>query len=89
MPLELRPGDVAIFGGFTPHRSGPNRSGRWRRQLYLSYNQRSDGGDQRTKHYEEFHRWLRVRYAELRQNGRVFRVNRISNLSFAGVFAVE
>ena len=64
MPLELRPGDVAVFGGFTPHRSGPNRSGRWRRQLYLSYNQRSDGGDQRTKHYEEFHRWLRVRYAE-------------------------
>lgn len=64
MPLELRPGDVAVFGGFTPHRSGANRSGRWRRQLYLSYNQRSDGGDQRTKHYEEFHRWLRVRYAE-------------------------
>ncbi len=64
VPLELRPGDVAVFGGFTPHRSRPNRSGRWRRQLYLSYNKRSDGGDQRTRHYEEFHRWLRVRYAE-------------------------
>ena len=64
VPLELRPGDAAVFGGFTPHRSGPNRSDRWRRQLYLSYNKRSDGGDQRTKHYEEFHRWLRVKYAE-------------------------
>lgn len=62
--LELRRGDVAIFGGFTPHRSAPNRSPRWRRQLYLSYNARNDGGDQRGKHYDEFHRWLRVKYAE-------------------------
>jgi hypothetical protein len=62
--LELGRGDVAIFGGFTPHRSAPNRSGRWRRQLYLSYNARNDGGEQRAKHYDEFHRWLRVKYAE-------------------------
>jgi len=64
VPLELQPGDVAVFGGFTPHRSGPNRSAGWRRQLYLSYNARSDGGEQRTKHYGEFHAWLRKRYAE-------------------------
>ena len=64
VPLELRPGDAAVFTGFTPHRSGPNRSDRWRRQLYLSYNKRCDGGDRRTKHYDEFHRWLRARYAE-------------------------
>jgi ectoine hydroxylase-related dioxygenase (phytanoyl-CoA dioxygenase family) len=64
VPLELRPGDVAVFGGFTPHRSAPNHSDRWRRQLYLSYNRRSDGGEQRGRHYEEFHRWLRDRYAE-------------------------
>jgi ectoine hydroxylase-related dioxygenase (phytanoyl-CoA dioxygenase family) len=64
VPLELAPGDVAVFTGFTPHRSAPNASGRWRRQLYLSYNKRSDGGPQREKHYEEFHRWLRVKYAE-------------------------
>ena len=38
MPLVLEPGDVAVFGGFTPHRSDPNLSDRWRRQLYLSYN---------------------------------------------------
>jgi hypothetical protein len=30
----------------------------------LSYNKLSDGGRQRTQHYEEFHRWLRVKYAE-------------------------
>jgi 2-aminoethylphosphonate dioxygenase len=64
VPLELEPGDVAVFGGFTPHRSAPNRSGGWRRQLYLSYNARSDGGDQRMKHYAEFHAWLRKKYAE-------------------------
>jgi hypothetical protein len=62
--LELHPGDVAIFGGFTPHRSAPNVSSRWRRQLYLSYNKQSDGGEQRERHYAEFHAWLRIKYAE-------------------------
>lgn len=64
VPLILERGDVAVFGGFTPHRSAPNRSGRWRRQLYLSYNKQSDGGEQRAKHYAEFGAWLRERYAE-------------------------
>jgi hypothetical protein len=64
VPLVLEPGDVAVFGGFTPHRSGPNASDRWRRQLYLSYNAASDGGDQRDRHYREFHAWLRAKYAE-------------------------
>jgi hypothetical protein len=64
VPLVLEPGDVAVFGGFTPHRSDPNVSDRWRRQLYLSYNALSDGGEQREKHYREFHAWLRVKYAE-------------------------
>ena len=64
VPLALAPGDVAVFGCFTPHDSAPNRSGRWRRQLYLSYNAASDGGDRRTAHYREFHAWLRERYAE-------------------------
>lgn len=62
--LELEPGDVAVFGGFTPHRSMANLSAGPRRQLYLSYNALSDGGDQRTNHYDEFHAWLRARYAE-------------------------
>jgi hypothetical protein len=64
VPLLLKPGDVAVFGGFTPHRSDPNVSDRWRRQLYLSYNALSDGGEQREKHYREFHAWLREKYAE-------------------------
>ena len=64
VPLELRPGDVAVFGCFVPHDSPPNRSQRGRRQLYLSYNAASDGGEQRYAHYQEFHAWLRERYAE-------------------------
>jgi hypothetical protein len=62
--LDLEPGDMAVFGCFTPHRSQPNRSGRWRRQLYLSYNADADGGERRAGHYEEFHGWLRKKYAE-------------------------
>jgi ectoine hydroxylase-related dioxygenase (phytanoyl-CoA dioxygenase family) len=62
--LDLAPGDVGLFGCFTPHRSAPNRSDRWRRQLYLSYNALSDGGERRTAHYDEFHTWLRKKYAE-------------------------
>jgi hypothetical protein len=62
--LELEPGDVAFFGAFTPHRSSANQSDRWRRLLYLSYNADSEGGDQRDKHYCEFHAWLKDRYAE-------------------------
>jgi 2-aminoethylphosphonate dioxygenase len=64
VPMVLDPGDIAIFGGFTPHRSDPNRSDRWRRQLYLSYNKISEGGHQRPQHYREFHLWLRQKYAE-------------------------
>jgi ectoine hydroxylase-related dioxygenase (phytanoyl-CoA dioxygenase family) len=62
--MNLQPGDVGIFGGFTPHRSAPNRSSRWRRQLYLSYNKLSDGGAQRERHYAEFQEWLRKKYAQ-------------------------
>ncbi len=62
--LELEPGDIAVFGAFTPHRSAPNRTKGWRRQLYLSYNADSDGGERRTAHYQEFHAWLKVKYAQ-------------------------
>jgi hypothetical protein len=64
VPLQLQPGDVAVFGCFTPHRSSPNASNRHRRLLYLSYNADSDGGDCRTAHYREFLGWLRKKYAE-------------------------
>lgn len=71
--LELNPGDLAVFGGFTPHRSAPNRSPSWRRQLYFSYNKQSDGGPQREKHYREFHRWLRQKYADSGSKNLYFR----------------
>jgi 2-aminoethylphosphonate dioxygenase len=71
--LELQPGDIAIFSGYTPHRSSPNRSPEWRRLLYLSYNAASDGGEQREKHYGEFHNWLKDRYAEYGKVNTFFR----------------
>lgn len=72
VPLELEPGDAAIFSGFTPHRSARNASAGWRRQLYLSYNALSDGGEQRAAHYREFHRWLLARYAKQGRDGYFF-----------------
>jgi len=71
--LELDRGDIAIFSGFTPHRSDPNHSSRWRRQLFLSYNKLSDGGQQREQHYQEFHRWLRAKYDETDRKNLYFR----------------
>jgi len=62
--LDLSPGDIALFGCFTPHRSAANRSDGWRRQLYLSYNATSEGGQQRERHYRQYHDWLLRRYAE-------------------------
>ena len=57
--LVLNPGDIAIFHGLTPHRSAPNRSNQMRRVLYVSYNARSDGGDQRDAHYAAFREKMR------------------------------
>lgn len=59
--LVLDPGDIAIFGCFTPHQAGPNLSDLPRRGYFLSYNARSDGGDQYAKHYAEFHAWIRAK----------------------------
>jgi 2-aminoethylphosphonate dioxygenase len=73
VPLVLEPGDVAVFGGFTPHRSAANRSDTWRRQLYLSYNASSDGGDQREAHYADFRRYLERRSAEFNISETYFR----------------
>jgi hypothetical protein len=71
--LDLQPGDAAIFSGYTPHRSGPNRSSRWRRMLYTSYNAEGDGGEQRSRHYAEFKEWLQNRYAEYGKTNTFFR----------------
>jgi hypothetical protein len=64
VPLDLAPGDVAVFGCFLPHRSAPNAGARGRRGLFLSYNARSDGGDQREAHYPQFHDYTRRMAAE-------------------------
>jgi ectoine hydroxylase-related dioxygenase (phytanoyl-CoA dioxygenase family) len=72
-PLVLAPGDIALFGGFMPHRSAANRTGAMRRQLYLSYNTGRDGGEQREAHYKQYHEWLVKKYAEYGKTGVYFR----------------
>ncbi|MDB5348381.1 MAG: hypothetical protein JWP89_6758 [Schlesneria sp.] len=67
--LCLEPGDLAVFDGMLPHRSAANESSNWRRQLYLSYNAKSDGGEQRNAHYREFHTWLKQKYADYGKHG--------------------
>ncbi|AMV33202.1 Phytanoyl-CoA dioxygenase (PhyH) [Pirellula sp. SH-Sr6A] len=59
--LVLDPGDIAIFGCMVPHRSSANTSDTSRRGYFISYNARSDGGQQYPKHYQEFHSWIRSR----------------------------
>jgi 2-aminoethylphosphonate dioxygenase len=71
--LRLQPGDLAVFGCYTPHRSAPNRTQASRRLLYTSYNAHSDGGDSREAHYREFHGWLKDRYAEHGKTSTYFR----------------
>lgn len=71
--LDLLPGDVALFSGFTPHRSGPNRSEHSRRLLYLSFSAARDGGDLRAGHYAYFHGWLQEKYAEFGKTQTYFR----------------
>lgn len=41
--LKTEPGDLVVFDCLTPHRSGVNRSGRLRRQLYLTYSSARHG----------------------------------------------
>jgi ectoine hydroxylase-related dioxygenase (phytanoyl-CoA dioxygenase family) len=61
VPLLLDPGDMAIFTCFTPHRAAANTTRRSRRGYFISYNARSDGGEQYDKHYREFHAYLRAK----------------------------
>jgi len=48
----MAPGDVAFFDCFTPHQSQPNLTDRPRRNLYLTYNRRSEG-DFREQYYAD------------------------------------
>jgi len=71
--LDLAPGDVAFFSGFTPHCSSANTSAHSRRLLYLSFNAARDGGDIRSAHHVFFHNWLQERYAEYGKTQTYFR----------------
>lgn len=62
VPLDLGPGDIAIFGCFMPHRSTINRTQASRRHLLFSYNAKRDGQALRTEHYQAFHHYLRTIY---------------------------
>jgi hypothetical protein len=47
-----KPGDVAFFDSYVPHRSGPNLTDRARRVLYVTYNRCADG-DHRLRYYAD------------------------------------
>jgi len=73
VPLELEPGDIAILTCFTPHRAAANESAQARRGFFISYNARSDGGQQYDKHYREYHAWLRAKAPEAKRSHLYFR----------------
>jgi hypothetical protein len=50
--LEADPGDVIFFDSYVPHGSPPNTSNRPRRNIYLTFNRRSDG-DLRLRYYRD------------------------------------
>lgn len=56
-PIETQPGDVLFFDSYVPHRSGPNKSTRARRALYVTYNRISDGA-----HRSEYFRQKRAAF---------------------------
>ena len=49
-PME--PGDVAFFDCFVPHQSEPNLTANQRRNLYLTYNRKSEG-DHREHYFSD------------------------------------
>jgi len=50
VPYPTAPGDAVFFDCFVPHRSAPNRSAGPRRNLYLTFNRRSEG-DSRERYF--------------------------------------
>jgi ectoine hydroxylase-related dioxygenase (phytanoyl-CoA dioxygenase family) len=48
----MRPGDVAFFDCFVPHQSKPNFTDKQRRNLYLTYNCKSEG-DKRESYFAD------------------------------------
>ena len=87
--LVLEPGDVAIFSGFTPHRSGANRSDRWRRQLYFSYNAGRDGGARREAPLSPIPRVAERKVRPTRPHERLFQIASKSARRVARCFQQE
>ena len=52
MDVPTEPGDVLFFDSYVAHASEANRSDRWRRILYLTYNRLADG-DHRAQYYRD------------------------------------
>jgi 2-aminoethylphosphonate dioxygenase len=52
VPLPTAPGDVLFFDSYAPHASKPNRTGRARRILYLTYNAAA-AGDHRKSYFAD------------------------------------
>lgn len=50
--LEAEPGDVIFFDSYVPHGSPANTSDKSRRNLFLTFNKRSDG-DKRSEYYRD------------------------------------
>ena len=51
-PVPVRAGSAIFFSSHVPHRSGPNRTDRPRRAIYLTYNAAAEG-DHRATYYRE------------------------------------
>lgn len=52
MPVELRAGELLIFGSYLAHRSGPNKSSSSRKAIYATYNCKREG-DLHDAYYED------------------------------------
>ena len=50
--ITTQPGDLILFGAYTPHRSKKNNTNKARKMMYLSYNAKKDG-DLRKKYFKD------------------------------------
>ncbi len=73
MLLEADPGDVIFFDSYVPHGSPANTSNRSRRNIFLTFNKKSDG-DKRDQYYAD--KWAKYppNQAEQARESKSFRV---------------
>lgn len=55
IPYPTRPGDIALFDAYTPHRSAPNPTPTTRRIYFATYNRASEG-DHLEEYYADKHK---------------------------------